>query len=339
MQRIYFYPKINYQSSESPNPYISDFENALSENNKIVNKKFNKKGVLDFFKYLFSVDIYVLNWIEDLVSYRFGKVQTIAFCFFLLISKSLRKKIVWILHNKYSHDRKKNFWTDFLFKMMINNADIILTHSLEGIDFVKKNSPKNANKVKYIIHPVRNIFPYKAINNAKKFDFIIWGSLYPYKGVLEFLEFINGSIRKSEFKILIVGKCFDKHYKNSLQKYLSPNVIHCDKLFSIEEIADFVSQSKFILFTYKSSSVLSSGTLMDSIRMRTPIIGPDIGAFRDLKKYSFLEVYQNYKDILDIYDFYKEDTYQLNREVENFCLKNSWKSIMEELQPELENIN
>lgn len=338
MKRIYFYPKINYQSSESPNPYISDFENALTNNNQIVNKKYNKKGVLDFFLYVFSADIYILNWIEDLVSYRFGKLQTILFCFFLFISKILKKKIVWILHNKYSHDRKKNLWTDLIFKLMINNADLILTHSLEGIDFLRRVSPKNAGKAKYLIHPIRNIFPLKAVNIPKPYDFLIWGSLYPYKGVLEFLQFIDGAISKPNFKILIIGKCFDDDYKKALSKLLSSNIVHFDKLLTIEEIADFASQSKFILFTYKSASVLSSGTLMDSIRMRTPIIGPNIGAFKDLEKYNFLKVYQNYDDILHIYESYQQDSYQLNKEVENFCLKNSWKSIIQELQPELENI-
>lgn len=333
MYNIYFYPKIDYTTANSPNPYISDFEFAIGKRNTIVNNKFNSTGVLNFFKYLFKSDIFIFNWIENLGDRRFGKIQIFAFSIFLFCAKYLNKKIIWVLHNKYSHYKKRSRWTDLLMKIMVRNSDLIITHSTAGIDFVTEKYPGYELKVKYYIHPVKEIMPKKEELNRKKFDFLIWGTIFPYKGVLEFLKFIRE--HNSASKILILGKCFDSEYKKQLQGYMSKNIVFYDQIFSIEEIAQFARQSQFTLFTYKPHSVLSSGALMDSIRMRTIIIGPNHGAFEDLNSFSFIRTFKNYEDILIISENYKPHSDQVNDDLEDFCKKNSWKIFAENLENEL----
>jgi beta-1,4-mannosyltransferase len=334
MLSIYFYPKSDPQLDKSSNPYVFNFERSLLKSHRIVNKYINKKGVLDLFKYLLTSDIFLFNWIENLATKKLGKLQVAGFLVFLFGAKILRKKIVWILHNTYSHDIKKNSWTNFMFSLMMKHASLILTHSLSGIDFAKINYPKFSSKIIYLIHPVQEVIPVIS-ESQQKFDILIWGVILPYKGIVQFLEFIKGSKDWSSIKILIAGKCFDDEYKMLLNKYLSENIIFFDEFYDIKEISRLANQSKFILFTYRSDSVLSSGSLMDSIRMGSNIIGPNFGAFKDLSSYSFMHTYNDINEIIKILKTKKNDLKSNSREIQNFCIENSWDYFIEKLDKEL----
>src|SRR5690606_28218608 len=104
-------------------------------------------------------DIFILNWIESLPEKRFGKLQAIFFVLFTFCAKILKKKIVWILHNKYSHHKRRNRWIDFMYRFMMTHSDIIITHSTGGISFVDENYPQASSKVKMLIHPIHDVFP------------------------------------------------------------------------------------------------------------------------------------------------------------------------------------
>lgn len=308
-------------------------------NYEIVNKKFNRLGVLDFFKYVFRTDIFVFNWIEGLRQKRFGKLQVIVFYFFLFCAKLVRKKIIWFLHDKYSHFSEKDKWVRLTFELVMRKSDAIITHSNDGIEFLKKFSLPDHIQIKYFPHPVHNTFSISECDE-KKIDFLIWGTIFPYKGIVEFLEFISAQNQKKErpFEVLIIGRCYDENYKNQLRRFLSINIRYCDTLLKIEEIAGFAKQSKFILFTYLSASVLSSGALMDSIRMRSIIIGPNYGSFRDLSKFSFVKTYNSYDDIIDIYKKYEPDVDTINRQVEEFCQENTWGLFAEKMESVIERL-
>ena len=334
MFKIYFYPRIEYKGGATPNPYILNFISSLSVKNSVANTYFNKMGVLDFFKYLFKVDIYLFNWIENLSMRRYGKLQIVLFPVFLFIAKITKKKIVWILHNRYSHDRRNRRSTDRMFRTMMKHSNLIITHSYSGIEFVQEQYPKCVYKVRYIIHPVNKLIS-NALAKKQTYDFLIWGVIHPYKGVLEFLKFVNDTSAMRALKILIVGKCPDKDYKSQINRYLSENIVHFDKYYKLDEIADFADQSKFTLFTYKPESVLSSGSLMDSIGMGSIVIGPDVGAFKDLSSFNFVDTYKNYNDILDIYSNFSKDRDSISSEIDKFCLENTWSNFGEKLNAEL----
>lgn len=328
---------MDYETWESPNPYLLHLEKSLSDQHKIINQSPNKRGVLDLFRFLSRSDIFFFNWIEDISAKKFGKLQTILFLIFLFMAKRFGKKLIWVLHNKYSHEKTNRQWIRFAFERMIKNADIIITHSKEGIDFVAESYPKYASKVKYIIHPVEAILPTKS-NVIKDFDLLIWGTIYRYKGVTEFVEFVHDSPNLHDKKIMIAGICPDPALKENLKGLLRDNIKYIDEFINIEDLAKLANKSKFVLFTYNSDSVLSSGSLMDSIRMSSVIIGPDRGAFRDLKSFNFIKIYQTYEDISAIVDSSDTAPEVVRKEVEQFCLQNSWDLYGEKLKNVSENL-
>jgi hypothetical protein len=265
---------------------------------------------------------------------RYGNIQIVVFVFFIVCAKCLRKKVIWTLHNKYSHSGTRNNWVDFMYNFMLKHSDLILTHSQSGINFIEEKNPHYAGKVKYIIHPINPILP---ISSKTKciYDFLIWGDIYAYKGITEFLKFLIESGNLQFFKILIVGRCFDINYKNELNKYLSLNIIHYDEFYEIKEIAGFANQSRFTLFTYKPKSFLSSGSLMESIRMGSAIIGPNIGSFKDLSSFKFIKTYNTYEEIMEICNNFNYSKNSILAEAVNFCNENSWDLFGEKLFKEL----
>lgn len=334
MANIYFYPKSDPKLDESSNPYTLNFERSLSKSHTIVNKSNNRKGVLNLFKYLLKCDIFLFNWIENIPYRRYGKFQVLIFLFFILGVRILRKKIVWILHNKGLHNIKDNNWINFMFFLMMKHSHLIITHTLEGIDFSEKKYLKFSSKVRFLMHPVMEVIPVVS-ELTKKYDILIWGVIHPYKGIVHFLKSITDSNESALIKILIVGKCIDKEYKKHLNTYLSENIIHLDDFYDIKEISRFANQSRYILFTHKSDSVLSSGALMDSIRMGSNIIGPNFGAFKDLSSYGFMQIYNTYDEIIKILKNKEIDLKTNSREIQKFCYDYSWGFFIEKFDKEL----
>ncbi len=337
MVRIYFYPNIDPRISPSPSPYMPCFKRVLKKKYSIVNQKHLKNGVLDMFKFFFKADLFLYSFIEDLILYRFGKFQVIFFVFFFLGIKTFRKKTVWIMHNKYSHDKKRNLWTTFMYSLMIKYSDLIITHSQAGVEFIEEKFPKSASKTKYLVHPVLQSFP-KSEKREKKYDFFIWGTVYPYKGHLEFLEFLRDNELIDKYKVLIVGRCPWESYKEQLTTFVSDNIILDDNFYEIEEIAEMAMQSRFILFTHRPTSVLSSGALMDSIRMRTPIIGPNHGAFKDLSDYSFIQTYRDFDEILTFYEKSLDAHVSYEEELIDFYHSFSWDAFGEKFSNEVDRV-
>jgi len=330
MKTIYLYPK----NLNALNSYIKNLEVALSQHYEIINKNYLKSGLIDLFRYLFRTKAYYLNWIEELSLRKYGKIQVIAFMVLLICLKFLRIKIIWTLHNKYSHSKNKSIWIDFMYKIMLKYSDFILTHSQDGVEYVKEQNPIYEKKVKYLIHPVTHNFT-STSNDKYLWDFLIWGMIESYKGIIEFLKFLKEKEDIISFRVLIIGQCMDYHYKDELKKYISNHINYYDEFYGLEEIANLARQAKFILFTYKSESLLSSGSLMDSIGMKSVIIGPNVGAFKDLSSYKFIKTYNTFDDIIEINNNYKPRKESDLIAQEKFCIENNWNVFGEKIHKEL----
>lgn len=322
MVSVFLYP-LHQSFKGSPNPYMHHFKDALAKRATIVNANSIHRGVINLFLYFYRTDVFILNWIEFLAEKKFGKIQAQLFVLFCKCAKRFDKKIIWILHNRGSHHGGLKNKTDKMFAVLMNNADHIITHSHSGLEFVKENYSFAIDKVKVIIHPVEAPFQDSGPLD-KSYDLLIWGSVHPYKGIDVFLDFVNKSTKYNKYRILIIGKCFDKSYKNKISKQTSNNIIFHDKIYPLEEISGFASKSKYVLFTYKSETIISSGVLMDTLRMNTQIIGPDYAAFRDLNMLTCITTYSSFEMISSIIDNYDASKNWNFSQREKFHEENNW---------------
>lgn len=317
---------------QSLNPYISNFIDELEKKHCVVNSNAKNYGILGLFISFFGTDIYVLNWIETIPGKKFGRLQVAAFILFTWILKFSKKKLVWVLHNKGSHHRGTGGITKFMFDLLFKRSDLIITHSHAGKEFVETMYPSYVKKTHVIFHPLLPLLELDQDVVPIKYDFLIWGSVHPYKGIDKFLNFINKSEKGRDLKILIAGKCPNLKYKEKLMSLISENVEFLDRFLLLDEVAQLSNNSKFILYTYNSDTVLSSGALMDSIRMGGQVIGPNHGAFKDMAAYSFVKTYENFEDIYLIYDQYSNLNIPSREAKENFFRDNNWGTFIYKLE-------
>ena len=315
------------------NPYIDDLINSFSLYFEFINKdKSSKSGIFDLLKYLRISDFIFFNWIEKLPGNRGGVVQTLFLFLLIPFIKLLRIKIIWTMHNKLSHTDDHLFLKNAVFKKMLKNADLILTHSSEGIHYAKEILPGSESKVHYLPHPVKDRKSKKTLKT--KYDILIWGTISPYKGIDKFLQYLHQKNLIEKFKVLIIGKSTSESYFKELTKYSSSNILIENKFIEDNDLQTLISESKIILFTYSKSSILSSGVLMDSLGYGANIIGPEVGAFADLAKEDILDSYTNFDELITIIDKQLEDTAIKNRNsnMEQFIEENSWGKFAENVQ-------
>ncbi len=331
---VFLYPFNDIQKTSMKNSYQDNFIRNLENNPiKIVNKQTNY-GVLDVITYFNKTDIFYFNFIENLPERKFGLLQSLIFLFILLFIKIFRKKIVWVLHNKISHSESFKIVKKVLMIIMLNTSNKVITLSKEGIKYGNKYTI-NKKKIFFFNHPVENNLSSEINENDKDIDILIWGRITKYKGVSDFLEFLLFSEKLNHLKITIAGKIDDPELRKKITNYeIKSNLQIIDEFIKEDVLIDLHKRSNNVLFTYQNKSVLSSAALMYSLGYGANIIGPNIGAFRDLKELSLINTYESYDDFLEKIqkNENKIDLEKLNRFIEDNSWKNFAKNIYQVLK-------
>ena len=323
--RIYIYPITARFEQKYDNPYINDMIASLGDDFVCVNKDHPSKiGVLNLCSYFFKTNVFHLNWIEDLPDKKGGYIQTLFFLTFLFFAKISQKKIIWTAHNKISHHKTHSTLKNFLIKLLVRQSNYIITHSQEGVRFVNSlNGNPKTDTVLYIPHPIQpNLLE---STNSIKYDLIIWGNIRPYKGIDRFLDYLKTQGLLEKYNMLIVGKVSDPDYERELKNYQSKNISILNQFIENEKLQELIKASSIILFTYQKEYVLSSGALTDSVAYGKNVIGPDIGAFRDLNKAGLIHTYKNFDDLIYLIDKLLDQNNQINSaNLNQYFANNSW---------------
>lgn len=303
----------------SLNPYINDFSNALSKKAEVVNKnRRTKSATLDLLLCSFSADCYIFNWIENTPFKRLGLLQSLVFLTIIFpILKIRRAKIYWIFHNFRSH-QGTNLLSNVICKIMMKHSDAIITHSREALTYLENHSSGNS-KLVFNNHPIKKRENKIAPPPIKKFDILIWGSIEPYKGIVEFLNYCKEN--NKEWSIKIIGKCKDKDYGEKIKSLISGSMSFENRIVPFDELQRLIAESRCVLFPYLKDSVSSSGALIDTISFYGSAIGPNRGAFADLKNEGVCYTFDSYDDI----DKILNDDHIISRAViDDFIKNNSW---------------
>ncbi len=339
MKGIYLYPVTGRNTTGVSNPYIDRVAEALNGQYRMVNRNDpSNRGIMDILKYLKNTDILYLNWIENLPDRHRGYLQLLFFFLLCGYCRITHKKIVWTLHNKRSHTGNNRFFKNLIFRFMLIRSDLVITHAEEGLELI----PKRTRKV-FIPHPAAPSVSAAPSPDQKEYDIIIWGTIARYKGVDTFLRFLEDEGVLDHYRILVAGKVVEP----GLQKLLEDLAGSHGKLTLINrfvpdlELARLIGQTGVILFTYHSSSVLSSGALMDSLHYNANILGPHTGAFADLAGANLIRTFKDYQDLLDQLELLKKKAFmepyriQLKR---RFLEEHSWDRFYLKISPHLQHL-
>jgi beta-1,4-mannosyltransferase len=307
------------------NPYIHDLSMAFnSAGIEVLNSENQKHPLINLFFKSRKADYIVLNWLESVITYRFGILQFILSISFLCLAKVFGKKIIWIYHNKQIHnDTILPSWkvksAAFFQRMGVRFAYKVVGFT----DEVKNLIPsKYHGKLSTFNHPIKENRLQTKSNQDYTYDYLIWGEISPYKGVLDFLQYRQTSYELKNKKLIIVGSCKDLALKNQILSFSDANTIIQIRKITNEELMEMVSEVKFCLITHIKSSILSSATLMDSISFGFKVIGPNCGAFNDLSKHSRLDVrvYDDFSEILEI----SKQARIIELDYDSFIKENTW---------------
>jgi hypothetical protein len=317
MKTFYIYPTYTPERDKSGNTYIRDFADVFSKQYEVLNEK-GKLGIVSVFFNL-KAECFILHWVDLIITKQKGFLQVIFYLVALATLKLLRKKIVWVLHNKKPH-RVNSKIALYCMKVAARNADLIICHANEGKDFITaKYGLKAGSKVRYVPHPVYSIELFDRL--PEKWDIVIWGTIARYKNIVQFLKFVKESSRFNTMKILICGFCPDLEYEKEIQKELSDNISYVNRFLTDQELQKELSSTKCVLFTYKLDSVLSSGALVYSLNFNNKIVGPRGGAFEDL--IPIVTCYDTFSD-LEQMDFNEQVNSNL---VSDYLVNNTWESL------------
>lgn len=321
----YLFPRTSRGTNTTNNPYLQNFIRSVSGKIIFLNeKKPTNKGIFNLVFYLHKIDYLFLNWIEDLPDKKFGFLQFLFFYLILIFKKPLGVKIVWTLHNKISHSPKNRITKKMLFFSLLKRSDIILTHAREGTELVEQLYPLSSKKVFYFPHPIIPLSD-KKIVTPKKYDILIWGSIAPYKGIQDFLGFLTKEGQEARFRLLVVGKAVSDSFYKQLKKYENDHIIIRNEFVTKEELATLINESKIVLFTYSGESVLSSGALIDSIAHYACIVGPNVGAFKEMAEIGIISAFNDFDELLDILnDFDSDPCITRDERISDFIKNHTW---------------
>lgn len=341
MKKAYIYPISGRDSHLGLyNPYLDDLIRSFAGKIEFVNVNDpSRTGLFNSIKYLFKIDYLFLNWIENVPERKGGVLQAAFILLLLRLTAFLRIKVIWTMHNKLSHSREHFRIKKKIFISLLKRADLIITHSSEGISFGEETVKGSSSRIKYIPHPVKD--RRTPDRPEKKYDILIWGTIAPYKGIDQFLKYLFLEKLEGKYSILIIGKISPADYSASLESYKSDKIAIQNKFIEDDLLSQLISQSRIVLFTYSKSSILSSGVLMDSLGYGANIIAPHVGAFADLSADGIIRTFDDFPDMIgkiddQINDSESKDTME---RLGRFLDENSWNSYSDKVIQMLDTAN
>lgn len=296
-KKVYYYPPGEKEGGYG-NPYSANYKFALGKYFDVFEKD-NKKRIglrsVHLLIYSFFADIFILNWIEKIGAARYGWIQQFLTKLSICIMRLRKKQVVWMFHNIHPHKGEQKRTKElqaFLFK----KATLIISHSTLGADYAKG---KAFCPVVYSCHPVAGI----TIDTTKSYqtplcDVLIWGSIYSYKGIAEFLELKE--IQQSNLRVHVIGVCKEKQLEERINNSCSSSITYENRKADMSEIASFCKSSRYVLFPYIGDSISSSGALIDTIVLGGNPVGPNVGAFKDTSEIGVCLTYKDTRELMEI---------------------------------------
>jgi beta-1,4-mannosyltransferase len=316
-KNIYVYPITPFVFQKGANNYILKLIDILNKEFTVINKQ-TRLGIFDMLLKLPKCNIIYFNWIADIADKRFGYIQIPVLFFILVCCKILNIQIAWFVHNDISHTRKHWFAKKVIRRMMMIFSDVTFTHSNE-LSLIKKMP-----EIKVFEHPVDEM-PFIENVSVPSYDVLIWGSVSPYKGVREFTEFNFASHKMHSQKILIAGKFASEEFYNTIAGYKEDNLELINKVIEENELMDLFAKSRYIVFCYRSASVLSSAALCKTLSYGKTIVGPNIGSFKELGKKGLIYTYDTLDELADLLEELKTNQRYIDQHhIKNYIQNTSW---------------
>lgn len=132
---------------------------------------------------------------------------------------------------------------------------------------------------------------YKTFGSEYLYDFGIVGFMGPGKG----LDEIINSFKGTRYKVVIAGRFLSDDYYNKISSNKGENIIVINKYFSDSEYNNLINSIQYIVMPYVNRSAEhSSGSFLDAIFKRKPVVCSNHPAFEIVAEYGLGFVYKEH---------------------------------------------
>ena len=203
-------------------------------------------------------------------------------------------KIIWTVHNILPHDAILQDCQIRLRVELLKRCDLIHTMCDDTIELSEAFFTIPQSKIVNLPHPTYESFypdQYSEIEsrfqlgiNNDEFVFLFFGSIQAYKGlhdlVRAFKQLESNTERK--LKLIIAGKVYNqsnfKTIKNEIDA--SENILLMQNRIANEDVQHYFKAANVCVCPYRIT--LNSGVAHLSHTFGTPVIGPNVGGFKEL---------------------------------------------------------
>lgn len=230
-------------------------------------------------------DILVLNFYENIINGRFPVFRLFLAVFFLILSKLLTRKIVWVRHNFIPHefDKKKSVMFEFFVRFIGLISCCTVTHR-----------PTESIKADYIIpHPLYDhVITCDNQGENSEIRFLYFGQVRKYKGLVELLT--NWPKVSS---LLMLGYCSDSKLESDIRDIIkNRNLdVHWENGFVPKKDLDTtISLSQFVIIPHVDNSMVVTGALFHAMSLGANLLIKDgeFGRWAE-EEYPFIHIYDD----------------------------------------------
>lgn len=281
-------PRIIFNPCENKeNKYIAILVNELKKN------RFEVSRLDDFLsskKHFQSIKLLHLNWFENLDDSSLGSMWKSYFRKLVVLAaiKLGKKKLVWTMHNRLSHEKKSGKLSQALTRKVVSLADAIVVHSAVSKEILHRQYPGLEAKIVHIPHPdfidvYGPMIPESPEKRDSKLKLLFIGAIKPYKNIEMLIEVVKKF--PEDVHLTIAGNPNTLAYRDHLQKSAenAGNISFELKFIPDEELPKYIHLSDLLILPYSLESSLNSGTVILAFSYGRTVICPRIGTIDDLQ--------------------------------------------------------
>ncbi len=274
------------------NPYQPELAAKLADCRFLVKKRRMVGGLLrDVLRGGEQVDIVHLHWLPSLHSGFRGAMQVRLFMARLRCLLLLRKKIVWTVHNLYSHESSNQEREKWLVREVLKVASKVIVHTASSRRLLVEEFGECAEgQLKVIPHGnYIGVYPNEVTQDNARSQLnlpqssrilLFFGHIRPYKGVSQLIAAFR-EIDDPNAILVIAGKPLNESMAEEIRSLAveDPRIVLFLKMIPDEEAQIFLNAADVVVFPYQQ--ILTSGALILAMSFGKACLAPRLGAIAE----------------------------------------------------------
>ncbi|MBD3211019.1 MAG: glycosyltransferase [Candidatus Lokiarchaeota archaeon] len=260
-----------------------------------------------------GIKILNIHWINSFTNFSRKPIKTIigtlVFIIDILIAKIfLKTKIIWTIHNLYSHEFFYPKLEHIVRKNFARISDYLVVHCKKAKSIIAQEFKINQKKIEVIPHGnyIKN-YPNnismkdsrELLNiNQNDFIFLHFGRIRPHKNVELVIKSFE-EIQYSGVKLMIVGNPLRSNYSKIYNLVENKeNIFNRLEFIPDDEVQIYMNAADIIILSYKK--ILTSGEALLAMSFNKPLIAPYLGCLVDVldKDNTFFYKYNSKKSLM-----------------------------------------